>query len=85
MLYEVITGLEIGRAQVVQAQAAGIEPRVDMNPVLLKPEADNRCQVVVMGKPWKTLQAGKYYRQGKELWDAVTSSLERLHGEYDLT
>ncbi len=77
-------GLEIGRAQVVQAQAAGIEPRVDMNPVLLKPETDNRCQVVVMGKPWKTLQAGKYYRQGKELWDAVTSSLERLHGEYDL-
>ena len=51
-------GGEIGRAQVNQAEACGIVPHVDMNPVLLKPEADTRSQVVVLGKPWATLPAG---------------------------
>jgi adenosylcobyric acid synthase len=50
-------GAEIGRAQVVQAEAAGIEPTVDMNPVLLKPEADSRSQVIVMGKVFRTISA----------------------------
>jgi adenosylcobyric acid synthase len=53
-------GDEMGRAQVVQAEAAGLEPDVDMNPVLLKPEAGSKCQVVVMGKPAMTLSAGEY-------------------------
>ncbi|MCK4401909.1 AAA family ATPase, partial [bacterium] len=44
-------GEEMGRAQVVQAEACGIEPSVDMNPVLLKPSSDVGCQVIVMGKP----------------------------------
>ena len=77
-------GDEIGRAQVVQAQAAGLEPHVDMNPVLLKPEADSRSQIVLMGKPWKSLSAGDYYKDRTELWDAVTASLDRLDQKYDL-
>src|SRR3981189_3318715 len=51
-------GAEIGRAQAVQAVAAGVEPTADMNPVLLKPEADSRSQVILLGRPWRTLQAG---------------------------
>ena len=77
-------GHEIGRAQVVQAQAAGIEPHVDMNPVLLKPEADAMSQIVLMGRPWESLQAGQYYKARHELWDSVTGALKRLHSKYDL-
>src|SRR5215469_3061765 len=51
-------GAEIGRAQAVQAAAAGILPTADMNPILLKPEADSRSQVIVQGRLWKTLTAG---------------------------
>ena len=47
----------MGRAQVVQAQAAGVEPHVDMNPILLKPEAEARSQVVLLGKAQTTLSA----------------------------
>ena len=77
-------GGEIGRAQVNQAEACGILPHVDMNPILLKPEADSRSQVVVLGKSWATLQAGKYYTHKAQLWDVVTSSLARLRSEYEL-
>ncbi|HAK47294.1 MAG TPA: cobyric acid synthase CobQ [Spirochaeta sp.] len=77
-------GDEIGRAQVVQAQAACIAPHVDMNPVLLKPEADAQSQVVLMGKAWKSLPAGEYYKERSELWGAVTASLERLDKKHDL-
>jgi len=77
-------GHEMGRAQVVQAQAAGLEPHVDMNPILLKPEQDARSQVVVMGKPWTTLAAGEYYRRKGELWSVVTAALDRLRERHDL-
>src|SRR3954470_20871058 len=56
-------GAEIGRAQGVQAAAAGIAPSADLNPVLLKPEADARAQVIVLGRPWRTLEAGDYLRR----------------------
>ena len=77
-------GLEIGRSQAAQAQAAGIEMSADMNPILLKPEGDSRSQVVVAGKPWKTLKAGEYYTAKPELWGAVTAALGRLNTAYDL-
>src|SRR5881394_920251 len=54
-------GAEIGRAQAVQAAAAGVEPSADMNPVLLKPEADSRSQVIVLGRHWQTLRASGFY------------------------
>ncbi len=77
-------GAEIGRAQAVQAVAAGIEPTADMNPVLLKPEGNSRSQVVVLGRPWRTLQAGNYYRRKEELWPIVTAALDRLRSAYEL-
>ncbi len=77
-------GGEIGRSQAVQADAAGAEMSVDMNPVLLKPEADSRCQVVVLGKPWVTLKASEYYQRKAELWSVVSRSLERLRTAYDV-
>lgn len=77
-------GAEIGRAQAVQALAAGIEPSADMNPVLLKPEADSRSQVIVQGRPWRTLAAGAFYKRKNELWQVVTAALARLRAQYEL-
>lgn len=77
-------GGEIGRAQVVQAEAAGVEPTVEMNPILLKPEADHRSQVVVRGKPLGGLTAKDYYSLQKQLWLVITESLERLATQYDV-
>jgi adenosylcobyric acid synthase len=77
-------GGEIGRAQAVQAEAAGVVPTVDMNPILLKPEADHRSQVVLRGKPAFTLQGGDFLTRKAELWPYVTESLDRLRAEHDL-
>jgi adenosylcobyric acid synthase len=82
--YATPEGLEIGRAQAVQARAAGLPPSVDMNPILLKPETDCRSQVVLMGKPWKTLEAGDYEAAKRGLWRNVTRSLDRLGAAHDL-
>lgn len=77
-------GGEIGRAQFSQAEACGVPPHVDMNPILLKPEADSRSQVVVLGRPWGTLAAGSYERRKAELWGVVTGALDRLRQRADL-
>jgi adenosylcobyric acid synthase len=77
-------GCEIGRSQAVQAAAARVAPTAWMNPILLKPEADSRSQVIVAGRPWRTLEARAYCRQREELWPVVTDALDRLRREYDL-
>jgi adenosylcobyric acid synthase len=77
-------GGEIGRAQAVQAEAAGIEPTVDMNPVLLKPEADARSQVIVRGKVVRTIDADAYYGYAPSLLKTVEDSLSRLCSAYDV-
>jgi adenosylcobyric acid synthase len=77
-------GSEIGRAQALQAAAAGLAPDVDMNPVLIKPEADARSQIILMGRPWQTLQAKTYYEKKAILWEHVTAALDRLRAAYDL-
>jgi len=77
-------GAEIGRAQALQAAAAGIEPTADMNPILLKPEADARAQVVVQGRPWQSLAARNYYERKQALWPVVTGALGRLRDVFEL-
>ncbi|GAB4505501.1 MAG: cobyric acid synthase [Anaerolineales bacterium] len=77
-------GGEIGRAQALQAAAAGLEPVVDMNPVLIKPAADSRSQVILMGRPWHSLAAKTYYEKKAVLWGYVAAALDRLRDAYDL-
>jgi adenosylcobyric acid synthase len=77
-------GFEMGRAQVVQAEAAGIEPNVDMNPVLLKPTGDSHSQVVVHGKIFTELNAKDYYRFKPCLMPLVTESYRRLASKFDI-
>ena len=76
-------GGEIGRAQALQAQAARVAPRTDMNPVLLKPVSDVRAQLVVHGEPRTEFEAGDYQRLKPGLLDAVLESFARLHEKFD--
>jgi adenosylcobyric acid synthase len=77
-------GGEIGRAQAVQAEAAGVVPTVDMNPILLKPEGDSRSQVVVLGKAVGCMAAAEYHRNKPDFRRIVAESLERLRRDYDI-
>ena len=77
-------GSEIGRAQANQAIAAGLDPHVDMNPILIKPEADARAQIVLMGKAWRTLSASDYYPRKDVLWKEASAALARLRTQYEL-
>jgi adenosylcobyric acid synthase len=82
--YVTSDGLEIGRAQAFQAFAAGLKPDVRMNPVLLKPAADNLSQVIVMGKPLGNYQALNYYELRKKLKRIIHSAYDSLASEYDI-
>ena len=77
-------GLEMGRAQVAQAEAANLAPRVEMNPVLLKPTGNSTSQVIINGKPVGVMSAAAYH-QGYSLkaFDAVKSALKKLSAEFD--
>ncbi len=77
-------GGEIGRAQAVQAECARVKPTTDMNPVLLKPSADNCSQVVVRGKPTGHFNARDYYAQKKNLGPVVQEAYARLASRNEL-
>ena len=78
------TGHEIGRAQGVQALAAGVEPEVAMNPILLKPTSDRTSQVVVRGEPWAHLSAAEYHARKPELLRLVLDDLADLRSRFDV-
>ena len=77
-------GLEMGRAQVMQAEAAGIEPCVQMNPILLKPTSDVGSQVIVNGVPLKNMPAKEYFKYKKKLIPDILSAYETLDRQYDV-
>ncbi|HYX61337.1 MAG TPA: cobyric acid synthase [Streptosporangiaceae bacterium] len=79
-----LDGAEIGRAQAMQAAAAGIEPSADMNPVLLKPGSDRRSQVVVLGHPEAEADAVGYRAHAPRLRQVALDSLARLRDAYDV-
>ncbi len=81
--YPCVSGGEIGRAQVAQAEACFLEPEPDMNPILLKPNSDTGSQVVVNGKVWRTLAAREYYEQFPFLLGQVMNAYERLAAKHD--
>ena len=79
-----VDGGEIGRAQAAQAEAAGVEPTVDMNPILLKPEGDQRSQVVARGRPVAVVSYDEYRGMRRRLLTLVEESLDRLRREHDV-
>ena len=82
--YVTYDGLEMGRAQVMQAQAAGTEPDVRMNPILLKPCSDTGSQVIVNGEVRGQMAASEYFRYKAELIPDIMSAYGSLNEEYDV-
>ena len=76
-------GLEMGRAQAMQAEAAGIAPEADMNPILLKPNSDTGSQVIVNGRVYKDMSARAYFAEKKKLVPVILEAWERLEKKYD--
>ena len=80
-----VEGLEIGRAQALQAEAAGVAPSVHMNPILIKPSGDNSSQIIVHGKIWGRVTAADYHQKRvEELLPSVRESFEILASQYDV-
>lgn len=77
-------GLEMGRAQVMQAEAAGVEPSVEMNPILLKPTSDVGSQVIVNGRAVGNLTASEYFRKKSQLIPQVMEAYRTLEAQYDI-
>ena len=80
----VVAGGEIGSAQYFQALAAGVEPTVQMNPLLLKPEADTRSQVVLLGRVNAELTALPWRTRCAQVWPLLAQTLDALRREYDV-
>ena len=76
-------GKEMGRAQVFQAEACGLLPDIRMNPVLLKPSADSKSQVILMGEPSEHLAAARYYKRSELHWQVVCQAYDSLAAEFD--
>src|SRR5450432_353344 len=74
---------EIGRSQVTQAAACGLEPEPAMNPVLLKPCGDSKSQVILHGKVWRTLHARDYYEHTPFLRQQAVNAFEDLAKRFD--
>jgi len=79
-----LEGGEMGRAQVLQAEACGVQPHVDMNPILLKPQTDQQSQVIVHGIVWKTQAAKEYFSHKATLFEFVKASYDRLAKQYEV-
>ncbi|MBQ2670504.1 MAG: AAA family ATPase, partial [Clostridia bacterium] len=77
-------GLEMGRAQVVQAMAAGITPTAEMNPILLKPTSDKGSQVIVNGTARGNMTAAEYFKHKKELVPDIMKAYHALCEKYDI-
>ena len=82
--YITADGLEMGRAQVMQAEAAGIAPDVAMNPILLKPTSDVGSQVIVNGEVIGNMKAREYFEYKKKLVPEILKAYEKLDKEYDI-
>jgi adenosylcobyric acid synthase len=78
------TGAEIGRAQALQAAAAGVPPEAAMNPVLIKPSGERHSQVMLMGRPYADADARSYQELKPALREAVLAALEDLRARYDV-
>jgi adenosylcobyric acid synthase len=76
-------GAEIGIAQAMQAVAARVEPRAEMNPILLKPKGDRCSQIVLMGRPYKDVAIADYYRETDALLDRALEAYDRLAADHD--
>ncbi len=82
--YVTVEGGEIGRAQAVQAEAAGVLPSVHMNPILLKPSTNRGSQVIVQGKVYGNIDVGEYYKIKSFLKEVILDSYMKLYREYDV-
>ena len=77
-------GGEIGRAQAVQAEACGLEPTVDMNPVLLKPESERGCQVLIAGRPRFRMTTADHSHYRQQAWPEIVRSYNRLAAQFEV-
>lgn len=82
--YVTIDGKEMGRAQVAQAEAAGLRPAVEMNPILLKPTGNNGSQIITMGKPIGNMTANEYYGNKDKMLDIAKKAYTALSEQYDV-